>query len=75
MRDHVQLGCFRLQQARHILNTKDVYAFRDELIDKVHVVLQSVLRVRRASNVPAVADNGFADTSSLLGSINTKFHL
>lgn len=43
-----------------------------QLVNKVQVVLESVLCLLWVGNVTAVAYNSFADTAGLLGSIYTE---
>ena len=72
---HVQLRRLRLQQARHVFDTEDMNALLHELLHKVEIVLQRVLRLLRRRDVAGVAHDGLADTTSLLGRIDTKLHL
>lgn len=64
-----------LQQTSHVLDTEDVDALSDELVDEAQVVVQSVLGLLGIRDVSAVADDGFANTSSLLRGVDTKLHL
>ena len=72
---HVQLRRLRLQQACHVLDTEDMNALLHELLHKVEIVLQRVLRLLRRRDVAGVAHDGLADTTSLLGRIDTELHL
>lgn len=65
----------RLQQASHVLDTEDVDAFSNELVDEAEIVFQSVLGLLGISDVTTVAHDSFANTSSLLGGVNTELHL
>lgn len=64
-----------LQETSHVLDTEDVDAFSDELVDEAQVVVESVLGLLGIRNVSAVADDGFANTTGLLRSVDTKLHL
>lgn len=49
----LHLGGLWLQQTCHILDTKDVDSFCNQLIDEVEVILQRVLCFFRARHPPA----------------------
>lgn len=49
-----------------------MYALGYQLVNKVQVILESVLRLLWVGNVAAVAYNSFADTAGLLSSIYTE---
>ena len=65
----------RFEQTRHVLDTKDVDAFGNKLVDEVKIVLQGILRLLRVGDIATVAHSSFHDTTSLLGSVNAEFHL
>ena len=50
-------------------------ALSDKLVDKVNVVLESVLRLLGVGDVAGVANDSLNDTAGFLGSINAKFEL
>ena len=64
-----------LQQTGHVLDGQDVDSLSDELVDKVEVVLQRVFGLLGVGDITGVAHNGLDDTSSLLGSIDSKLHV
>lgn len=70
-----QLRSRGFQQTSHILDTEDMNAFFHKLIHEVEVILQSVLGLFGACDITAVADNSFTNTTSFLGSVDTKSHL
>ena len=65
----------RLEQASHILDTENVNTLRNELIDKVEVVVEGVLGLLGVGNITAVADDGLADTTGLLRGIDTELQV
>ena len=71
----LHLGSLGLQKTGHILDTEDMDTFLDELVDEVKVVLKGIFGLLGVGDVTAVADDGFADTTGLLGSVNAEFHL
>ena len=73
--EHAQ-GCSHwLHQTGHILDTENVNSFRDKLVHKVEIVVQSVLRPILVGDVSTVANDCLANTTSLLGRIDTELHL
>ena len=75
IRTDLHSSSFGLQKTSHILDTQDVNALIDELLDEVEVILERVLGLLGASDVTTVANNGLDDTSCLLGSVNAEPHL
>lgn len=63
-----------LENTSHILDTKDVDAELNNLVDEREVVLQVVLLLG-VQHVARVADGALNDTSSLLGRIDTESKL
>ena len=68
-------SCFRLEQPGHILDTENMNTLGDKLVDEVKVVLESVLGLLGVGDITGVADNGFDNTTGLLSSVDTEFHL
>ena len=64
-----------LQQARHILDAKDMDTLFDQFVREVEVVLQGVFCALRVSYIAGVADCAFDDTTGLLGCVDTELEV
>ena len=71
----LQPSRLRLEKTGHVLDTEDVDALCNKLVDEVEVVLEGVFRLLWIGNITSVADNGLANTTSFLSGVNTKSQL
>lgn len=75
MKNTVHLSRLRFEEAGHIFDSKNVNTFLDELTDEVKVILECIFGLFGAGNVTTVANDGFDNTTSLFGGVDTEFHL